>query len=63
MGGQCRLEDLGKHTLPDGTVLPLPPVLVAQVGSDPKKKTVCIYGHLDVQPALKVSAKIWLLIF
>ncbi|KAI0213340.1 Cytosolic non-specific dipeptidase [Lamellibrachia satsuma] len=53
LGGQCRLEDLGKHTLPDGTVLPLPPVLVAQVGSDPKKKTVCIYGHLDVQPALK----------
>lgn len=23
------------------------------MGNDPKKKTVCIYGHLDVQPALK----------
>ncbi|KAK2183776.1 hypothetical protein NP493_289g01025 [Ridgeia piscesae] len=51
LGGECRLADLGNQTLPDGTVLPLPPVLLAQIGSDPKKKTVCIYGHLDVQPA------------
>jgi len=33
--------------------IPLPPVLFGKYGSDPKKKTVCIYGHLDVQPALK----------
>jgi nonspecific dipeptidase len=33
--------------------LPLPPVLLAVLGNDPKKKTLAIYGHLDVQPALK----------
>jgi len=39
--------------LPDGSVIPLPPALLATLGTDPKKKTVLIYGHLDVQPALK----------
>jgi len=33
--------------------VPLPPVILGQLGNDPKKKTVCIYGHLDVQPAKK----------
>jgi nonspecific dipeptidase len=28
-------------------------VIFATFGSDPKKKTVLIYGHLDVQPAKK----------
>lgn len=37
--------------LPDGTEIPLPPILLGKLGSDPQKKTVCIYGHLDVQPA------------
>ena len=35
------------QTLPDGTVLKLPPVLMGQLGKDPKKKTLLIYGHLD----------------
>ena len=30
----------------------LPPVLFAHLGKDPSKKTVMIYGLLDVQPAL-----------
>ena len=38
----------------DGQVIPLPPILLGHLGNDPKKKTVCIYGHLDVQPAKKV---------
>ena len=38
----------------DGEKIPLPPVLLGQLGDDPKKKTVLVYGHLDVQPALKV---------
>lgn len=42
------------QTLPDGQKIGLPPVLLGQLGKDPKKKTVCLYGHLDVQPALKV---------
>ena len=32
---------------------PLPPILMAEFLSDPKKMTVCVYGHLDVQPANK----------
>jgi len=46
------LADIGKQTLPDGSEIPLPPVLFGSLGSDPKKKTVLIYGHLGVQPAL-----------
>jgi len=30
---------------------PLPPILAGQFGTDPTKKMVCVYGHLDVQPA------------
>ena len=43
----------GDQELDDGTTIPLPPILLGQFGNDPKKKTVCVYGHLDVQPALK----------
>jgi len=32
--------------------LPLPPIVVGRVGTSPAKKTVLIYGHYDVQPAL-----------
>lgn len=53
LGGATRLEDLGNQTLPDGSSLPLPPVLLAQFGDDPKKRTLVVYGHLDVQPAYK----------
>ena len=57
MGGVTELNDVGIQTLPDGTKLPLPPVMTGYLGNDPKKKTVLIYGHLDVQPALLVSLK------
>lgn len=53
LGGKTRLADIGKQTLEDGIELGLPPVLLAQIGSDPSKKMVLIYGHLDVQPAKK----------
>lgn len=53
LGGTTRLAELGMQTLEDGTQLPLPPVLLGQIGSDPQKKTVLLYGHLDVQPAKK----------
>lgn len=52
-GATITLENIGTQTLPDGSTLPLPPVLLGVLGNDPKKKTVCIYGHLDVQPAAK----------
>ncbi|KAG8504379.1 Cytosolic non-specific dipeptidase, partial [Galemys pyrenaicus] len=51
LGGSVELVDIGKQKLPDGSEIPLPPILLAKLGSDPKKKTVCVYGHLDVQPA------------
>ena len=28
-------------------------MLLGQYGSDPEKKTLCVYGHYDVQPAAK----------
>lgn len=40
----------------DGSLIDLPPVLFGKLGNDPSKKTVLVYGHLDVQPALKVLA-------
>ncbi|NWY51918.1 CNDP1 dipeptidase, partial [Chionis minor] len=39
--------------LPDGQDLPLPPVILGELGKDLQKPTVCFYGHVDVQPAKK----------
>ncbi|XP_013780642.1 cytosolic non-specific dipeptidase-like [Limulus polyphemus] len=52
-GATCELADVGTQTLPDGKVIPYPPVILGQLGNDPQKKTICVYGHLDVQPAAK----------
>eukprot|EP00978_Attheya_sp_CCMP212_P016827 scaffold44458_cov52-Attheya_sp.AAC.1 len=47
LGGTATLLDN-----PVGTVeQPLPPILLGEFMVDPKLKTVCVYGHLDVQPA------------
>uniref|UniRef100_A0A8W4FIV5 Carnosine dipeptidase 2 n=1 Tax=Sus scrofa TaxID=9823 RepID=A0A8W4FIV5_PIG len=51
LGGSVELVDIGNQKLPDGSEIPLPPILLGKLGSDPQKKTVCVYGHLDVQPA------------
>ncbi|KAL8589235.1 Metallopeptidase M20 [Nucella lapillus] len=53
LGAKCQLKELGQQTLPDKTKIELPPVLLGNLGSDPKKKTLLVYGHLDVQPAAK----------
>lgn len=53
LGVKTELKELGNQTLPDGKTIPLPPVLFGTLGTDAKKKTVLVYGHLDVQPALK----------
>nr|XP_018917689.1 PREDICTED: cytosolic non-specific dipeptidase [Bemisia tabaci] len=52
-GAEVELCDPGHQTLPNGTSLKLPPILLGKLGNDPTKKTVVIYGHLDVQPAAK----------
>jgi len=54
LGGTASLYDNpeGTQSLDDGSTIPLPPILLGQFGNNPAKKTVCVYGHLDVQPAL-----------
>lgn len=51
LGGTTQLRDVGMEKMEDGSELKLPPVLIGQIGKDATKKTVLIYGHLDVQPA------------
>ncbi|XP_066570681.1 beta-Ala-His dipeptidase-like [Amia ocellicauda] len=53
MGGKVDLVDIGNQELPNGKIIPLLKVVTAQFGNDPKKRTVCVYGHVDVQPAKK----------
>jgi cytosolic nonspecific dipeptidase len=45
------LVDIGEQNLPDGSKIKLPPVILGTYGHDETKKTILIYGHLDVQPA------------
>ncbi|KAJ8734053.1 hypothetical protein PYW07_014604 [Mythimna separata] len=52
VGATTELRDVGYQTI-DEKEVKLPPVLVGVLGNDPLKQTICIYGHLDVQPALK----------
>lgn len=52
LGIKTEIKELGNQKLPNGTEIPLPPVLFGTLGNDPAKKTILIYGHLDVQPAL-----------
>ncbi|PKI85975.1 hypothetical protein MVES1_000083 [Malassezia vespertilionis] len=52
LGAQTELFELGRQNL-DGHDIELPPVIVAKYGNDPAKKTILVYGHYDVQPALK----------
>lgn len=49
LGVEVRMADVGKQVI-EGVELPLPPVILGRFGSDPKKKTVQLYAHYDVQP-------------
>ncbi|XP_018618344.2 beta-Ala-His dipeptidase-like [Scleropages formosus] len=53
MGGTVEFADVGSHELPSGASLRRPPVILAQFEKEPKKATLCFYGHVDVQPANK----------
>lgn len=50
-GVHVELQPLGDQTLQDGRVVAFPPLLLGGVGDDHNKRTVCMYAHLDVQPA------------
>lgn len=49
----CTVESRPLGAQPHKEHLDLPPVILARYGSDPKKRTILVYGHYDVQPALK----------
>lgn len=49
----CTVEARPLGPQPGKPHLPLPPVIVARHGSDKAKRTILVYGHYDVQPALK----------
>ncbi|CAO3573780.1 unnamed protein product [Mortierella alpina] len=49
---EYEVRDPGTHEM-DGHTLQLPPIVLGAYGRDPAKKTVLVYGHYDVQPALK----------
>lgn len=51
LGFQVEVRKIGEQTFENGPNLVLPPVIFGTLGSDPSKKTLLIYGHLDVQPA------------
>ncbi|KAG5678013.1 hypothetical protein PVAND_007722 [Polypedilum vanderplanki] len=52
LGIVCEQVNIGMQSLPDNSTLKLPNVLLGVTKNfDPKKKTVVVYGHLDVQPA------------
>lgn len=51
LGATTELRELGDQVLPDGSKIALPPALIGNFPMNPAKKTLLIYGHLDVQPA------------
>ncbi|KAJ1527360.1 hypothetical protein HK096_010644, partial [Nowakowskiella sp. JEL0078] len=51
LGVSYELRFPGKQHL-EGKEIDLPPIVLGTYGQDPKKKTVLVYGHYDVQPAL-----------
>lgn len=53
LGATAECVPLGTQKLPNGKIIKLPPALFANLGADPNKKTLLVYGHLDVQPAKK----------
>jgi nonspecific dipeptidase len=55
LGFQLELRKIGTKPLNGADEVALPPVILGTRGNDPQKKTILIYGHLDVKPAEKVS--------
>ncbi|RKP09262.1 hypothetical protein THASP1DRAFT_28940 [Thamnocephalis sphaerospora] len=52
LGATTKRVEPGTQVL-EGQTIDLPPVVLGTYGTDPNKKTLLVYGHYDVQPALK----------
>ncbi|XP_077553380.1 cytosolic non-specific dipeptidase-like [Haemaphysalis longicornis] len=52
-GLHVTVDALDDQRLPGGRKAPSPPVLVATTNPNAGRKTLCVYGHVDVQPAYK----------
>ncbi|PWA00802.1 hypothetical protein BB558_003135 [Smittium angustum] len=52
LGADVKTVHPGTQKLQDQTVQ-LPPVVLSRYGNDSNKKNILVYGHYDVQPALK----------
>ncbi|TXT07163.1 hypothetical protein VHUM_03333 [Vanrija humicola] len=52
LGVKVEKRPIGSHKIGD-TEVALPPVVIGEIGNDPKKVNLLVYGHYDVQPALK----------
>ncbi|KAK9473307.1 uncharacterized protein V1510DRAFT_414694 [Dipodascopsis tothii] len=50
LGAAVELRELGPQ--PDAPDTQLPPIVLARYGVDTSKRTILVYGHYDVQPAL-----------
>ncbi|XP_040288430.1 beta-Ala-His dipeptidase-like isoform X1 [Bufo bufo] len=53
LGATVQLIDMGFETFHGGQTIQFPPAILAELGNDTEKATVCFYGHVDVQPAKK----------
>ncbi|XP_050543642.1 cytosolic non-specific dipeptidase isoform X2 [Daktulosphaira vitifoliae] len=50
LGAEVELCETGIQVM-NNEKIELPPVLMGKLGNNTSKKTICLYGHLDVQPA------------
>uniref|UniRef100_A0A8D0FYP0 Carnosine dipeptidase 1 n=1 Tax=Sphenodon punctatus TaxID=8508 RepID=A0A8D0FYP0_SPHPU len=53
LGATVKMINMNFPQILDGQSIPLPPFILAELGNDIQKATVCFYGHVDVQPAKK----------
>lgn len=60
LGFEIDIRNVGNQEV-NGNDIALPPILLATRGTDANKKTLLIYGHLDVQPAKIVCNKLLML--
>ena len=51
LGIETELRNVGKQNI-EGQILDLPPVILGKLLSGTDKRTVLVYGHYDVQPAM-----------